>query len=273
MTNLGKKIILSLVATLAISSSVNGADKVYAIVDGESVTDQDIAMILRGQKVTYESLPEVQQKQIIEGLVEQKLLSNEAYKSDITKSAEYKIELEKFKKNLAFQFWMRDFSKETKVTEKELKAFYNENKSKMKSPVELKASHILVKTKSEADAIIKELSKSSNLKKDFTKLAQTKSTGPSGSNGGELGWFTKEKMVPEFSDATLKLKKGEITKTAVKTQFGFHIIYLDDKKEASAIAYDVVKARLQQDLLQRNFTINVKKRAEELKKNAKIEYK
>ena len=80
-------------------------------------------------------------------------------------------------------------------------------------------------------------------------------------------------MVPEFSDATLKLKKGEFTKTAVKTQFGFHIIYLDDKKEASTIAFDVIKSRLQQDLLQKKFTINVKQRAEELKKNAKIEYK
>ncbi len=273
MKKLGKKVILSLVASLAIASSVNAADKVYAIVNGESVTNQDIAMILRGQKVTYDSLPEVQQKQIIEGLIEQKLLSNEAYKSDIPKRTEFKIELEKFKKNLAFQIWMRDFSKETKVSQKELKAFYNENKSKMKAPVELKASHILVKTQKEADLIIKELSKSSNLKKDFTKLAQTKSTGPSGSNGGELGWFTKEKMVPEFSDATLKLKKGEITKTAVKTQFGFHIIYLDDKKEASTLSYDVVKNRLQQDLLQRKFTLNVKQKAEALKKNAKIEYK
>ncbi len=274
MKRLGKKIILSLVATLALSNSAYAENnKVYAIVDGESVTSQDVAMILRGQKVTYESLPEVQQKQIIEGLVEQKLLSNAAYKSDIPTKTEYKIELDKFKKNLAFQFWMRDYSKDTKVSEKELKAFYNENKSKMKAPIELKASHILVKTEKEANDIIKELSKSSNLKKDFTELAKTKSTGPSGSNGGELGWFTKDKMVPEFSDATLKLEKNKFTKTAVKTQFGYHIIYLDDKKEASTIAFDVVKSRLQQDLLQRKFTNNVKQRAEELKKKAKIEYK
>ena len=109
MKRLGKKVILSLVASLAIASSVNAADKVYAIVNGESVTNQDIAMILRGQKVTYDTLPEVQQKQIIEGLIEQKLLSNEAYKSDIPNRTEFKIELEKFKKNLAFQIWMRDF--------------------------------------------------------------------------------------------------------------------------------------------------------------------
>lgn len=273
MTNLGKKVILSLVATLSINSSANAADKVYATVNGDNITSQDIAMVLRGQRRTYESLSEVKQKQIIEGLVEQKLLSNAAYKSDIPKSKEYKIELEKLKKNLAFQIWMRDFGKTIKVSEKELRAFYNKNKSKMKSPVELKARHILVKTKSEAEAIIKKLSKSSNIKKDFIKLAKTKSTGPSASNGGELGWFTKEKMVPAFSNAAFKLKKGEITKTPVKTQFGFHIIYLDDKKEASTIPYNRVKARLKQNLLQRNFTISVKKRAEELKKNAKIEYK
>jgi parvulin-like peptidyl-prolyl isomerase len=273
MTRFGKKIILSLVATIAISGSANAANKVYAVVDGENITDQDIAMILKGQKVNYGSLPKAQQQQIIQGLVEQKVLSNAAYKTDIPKRKEYKVELEKFKKNLAFQFWLRDFSKSIKVSTKELRALYEKNKSKLISPAELKASHILVKTKKEAETIIKELLNSKNLKKDFTKLAKKRSTGPSGANGGELGWFTKDKMVPAFSNATLKLKKGTITKTPVKTQFGYHIIYLDDKKGASTISFDAIKDRIKRDLIQQKFAINVKKRANELKKKAKIQYK
>ncbi len=275
MLKTSKKVILSLVATFAIANSAYASNnnKVYAVVNGESITNQEIMMLLRNQKVNFETLPKEQQKQIIDGLIEQKLLSEAAYKTDIPTRTEYKLELDKAKKSIAFQFWMRDFSKSIKVSDKELRAFYNENKSKMKSPVELKASHILVKTKKEADDIINELSKSSNLKSDFAKLAKTKSTGPSGVNGGELGWFTKEKMVPEFSEASQKLKKGTITKSPVKTQFGYHIIYLDDKKASGTIAFDVVKGRLQQDLLQKKFTQSLKVEALKLKKNAKIEYK
>ncbi|MDB2405692.1 peptidylprolyl isomerase, partial [Arcobacteraceae bacterium] len=228
---------------------------------------------LRDQRVNFESLSKEQQKQMISGLVEQKLLTNEAYKSDIPNQKEYKKELEKFKKTLAFQFWIRDFSKSITVSDKDVQKFYNENKAQLKSPAQLKASHILVKTKKEADAIIADLSKSSDLKKSFTKTAQEKSTGPSGANGGELGWFTADKMVPEFSSAALKLNVGAITKTPVQTQYGFHIIYLDDKKKPATLEFAKIKDRLKQDLLQKKFTDAVKKKAEALKKHAKIEYK
>ncbi len=270
-----KKTILSLVFSVAMASTSLAAidDKVYATVNGDDITQQDVSQILRDQKVNFESLPENQQKQVINGLIEQKLLANDAYKSDIPNSKEYKTELEKFKKSLAFQIWMLKSKENITVSEDEIKVFYDENKDKIKTPIELKASHILVKTQKEADDIIKQLSTSMNLKDDFTKLAQSKSTGPSGANGGELGWFKQEQMVPAFSTATLKLEKGTITKTAVKTRFGFHIIYLDDKKEPVAIPFEDVKDRLRPSLIEKKFVENVKKKADALKKNAKIEYK
>jgi len=269
-----KKTILSLVASIAIASSAAAVDaKVYATVNGDSITSNDIAVALRDPRIKFSTIPQAQQKQIIDSLIEQKLLGQNAMKTNIPNTAEYKVELDKLKQNLAFQLWMRDLSKNVKVSQSDLKKYYDKNKVKFKAPLELKASHILVKTKKEADDIIAQLKKAKDIKVEFTKLAKEKSTGPSGVNGGELGWFTKEKMVPEFSDATLKLNKGEFTKTAVKTQFGYHIIYLDDKKAASIVQYEEIKNKLKQELLQQKFTVTVKNKAEKLKANANIEYK
>ena len=244
-------------------------NKVYVVVNGVNITQQDVNIAIRDPRVNFNSLPQKQQKQILNTLVEQKLLSQYAYDSNIPNTSIYKMELAKLKKTLALQVWVQDLSKKIKVEESDIKSFYDKNKNKFKSAPKLKASHILVKTLDEANAIIKELSKSSNMKKDFTAMAKTKSTGPSGANGGELGWFTKDKMVPEFSNAALQLKKGTITKTPVKTQFGYHIIYLDDKNSASVMGYNEVRAKLHQDLLQQKFTKTVQNKASELKKKLK----
>ncbi|MEA3384346.1 MAG: peptidylprolyl isomerase [Campylobacterota bacterium] len=269
-----KKTIFSLVTCLALSSSAFAMDdKIYATVNGENITSNDISVALRDPRINFETVPKEQQKQILNSLVEQKLLSQSAMKSNIPKTNEYKVELEKLKQNLAFQIWMRDLSKTVQVSDSELKKFYKNNSSKFKSALELKASHILVASKKEADDIISTLKKSKNIKSDFTKLAKEKSTGPSGVNGGELGWFTQEKMVPEFSMASIMLKKGEFTKDSVKTQFGYHIIYLDDKKEANVQSFEEVKPKIQQELSQKVFLDMIKDKAAKLKKNAKIEYK
>jgi len=273
MINLSKKTLLSLVACIAISSSAIAEDKVYAIVNGDSIKTSDIAVALRNPQVDFESMKKEQKDQILQNIIEQKVLAQEAYKSDIPNSAEYKEELGKLKQNLAYQIWIRDLSKTVQVKNEELKKYYNENKSKFKKPLELKASHILVSSEKEAKEIIKSLKKAKNIKSTFTQLAKDKSTGPSGANGGELGWFTKDKMVPAFSEATGKLVKGTFTKSPVKTQFGYHIIYLDDKKKSSTLKFDQVKLKLQQEFLQKLFVNRIKDKASKLIKKAKIEYK
>jgi peptidyl-prolyl cis-trans isomerase C len=266
--------LLSIVAGLFIASSLMANDdKVYAVVNGDNITGKDLATIIRDPRVKFDDLKADQKKKVLDTLIEQKLLANRAYKTDIVKTKEYKSELEKFKRTLAFQIWLRDYGKEMKATDKEVKKYYDNNIYRLKTPLQLKASHILVKTEKEAQSIINELGKSKNLKADFTKLAKEKSIGPSGSNGGELGWFTKEKMVPEFSSAAEELKIGKLTQKPVKTNYGFHIIYLDDKKEAATLPYEKIKDKLKQELLQKKFADQVKKEAKELRKTAKIEYK
>ncbi|MEA3497737.1 MAG: peptidylprolyl isomerase [Campylobacterota bacterium] len=270
----GQKTVLSIVTSLVLASSSYAVDnKVYAVVNGDNITSNDISLIIRDPRVQFKTLPENTQKDIINKLIEQKLLSQDMLKSDIVKTKEYKDSLKMVKQNLALQVWMQREHKNIKISDKEVEKFYKSNQSKFKQPEQFKANHILVKTQKEAKDIIKSLSSSKKLKEDFIKAAKAKSTGPSGVNGGDLGWFTKDKMVPEFSNATAKLSKDSITKEPVKTQFGFHIIYLDDKKDPITVALKSVKNKIIENLKQENLINKLKTKAAQLKKSAKIEYK
>jgi len=274
MLKITKISLMSIVTGLMFTSSALIAqDKVYAVVNGDNITAKDLATIIRDPRVKFDDLKDDQKKKVLDTLIEQKLLADRAYKTDIIKTKEYKTELEKFKRTLAFQIWLRDHGKTIKASEAEVKKYYDNNIYRLKTPQQLKASHILVKTEKEAKALIKKLTKAKNLKTEFAKVAKDKSIGPSGSNGGELGWFTKEKMVPEFSNAAAKLEVGKITTKPVKTNYGFHIIYLEDKKDAATLPYEKIKAKLKQELLQKKFADDVQKQAKELRKTAKIQYK
>ena len=128
---------------------------------------------------------------------------------------------------------------------------------------EIKASHILLETKNEAENVIKLLKKGQL----FSDLAKTYSTGPSGPTGGDLGWFTRGKMVPSFEKAAFDLEEGEITKTPVQTQFGWHVIKISKKRLPEPPNFESVKFQLAQDIERRV----VAKTIEELKAKAKIE--
>jgi len=274
MFNNGKKIILSLVASVIVSNSAFAVEnKIYATVNGDNITSEDIALIIRDPRVNFDTLPKATKDDLINKLIEQKLLSKDVMKTDIIHSKEFKANLETIKQNLALQLWIKDIHDNMMISDKTVQDFYNNNRSKFEQPAQLKASHILVKTKKEAEDIILSLKFSNNLKADFTKMAKEKSTGPSGANGGELGWFTKEKMVPEFSNAALKLSKNSITTTPVKTQFGYHIIYLDDKKDKTIIELDKIKNKIVENIKQEKIMKLLSKKVADLKKNAKIEYK
>lgn len=273
MFNKSKRVILSLVASGAILSSAMAMDsKVYATVNGDKVTSQDIQMVIRDPRVKFDTLPKNTQKRVLDKIIEQKLLSADILKTDIVKDKQYLDALKSIKQSLALQVWMQKKHNSLNISDNEAKDFYNKNKSKFQQKAQMKASHILVKTEKEANNIIATLKKSKNLKSDFTQMAKDKSVGPSGKNGGELGWFTKEKMVPEFSKATMKLSKGEITTSPIKTRFGYHIIYLDDKKPASTVAFNDVKEKIKENMKQEKLMKELELKALQLKKNAKIEY-
>lgn len=263
---------------LAITSvTAKPISKVYVNVNGEDITSNDIAIALKNPRINFDTLTKEQKDGILKQLVDKKLLAQKALKSDVTKDKTYKETLKSTIKNikgeLALQIWIKNLTEGIDISEKKMKNYYNKHKDEFSKPEEFKAKHILVKTKKEAQSIIKKLKKSKSLKADFAKLAKEKSTGPSGKNGGDLGWFNPKQMVPEFSKAVSKLKKNSITKTPVKTQFGFHIIYLEDKHSKNISSFKESKNKIKSILGQKIFKDKLTKMISQERAKAKIIYK
>jgi len=266
-----KKIILGSLATMALGVSLNAA--VYATVDGAEITDKDVTSLLRAMPgAKYDQLQPEQQKRVIEQAIERKLLATAAFKDGIEKDEEFKKTLASIKSDLALEIWMKKVFNKVKVSEKEMKEYFNKNKDKFMKPATVKARHIVVADEAVAKEIIKELVglKGEALTNKFIELAKTKSTGPSGKNGGDLGWFNKKQMVGAFSEAAFGQGKGEVTKAPVKTQFGYHVILTEDKKGGEKVKFDQAKAQIENGLKMEQFRLNVAKQAKDLRKKAKI---
>ncbi len=153
-------------------------------------------------------------------------------------------------------------AEEIKPTEEELKAAYDKIKEQP-SRIEFKARHILVKDEAEAKKLIKQLDKGA----DFADLAKKNSTGPTGKDGGDLGWFDPKQMVPAFADAVSAMKPGEYSKTPVQTQFGWHIINLQDTRKAEPPAFEDAKPQLSA-LVERQ---KIAERINDMRNKAKVE--
>lgn len=149
------------------------------------------------------------------------------------------------------------------VTEEALREIYEESKADMAGSEQVKARHILLETEEDAQKVIEELAAGA----DFAELASERSTGPSASNGGDLGWFGKDQMVPEFSAAAFALESGDITTEPVKTQFGYHVILVEDRKAAEPPAFDEARQQLTSEMTQRL----LKDLIEGLRANNKVE--
>ena len=270
-----KKTFLSIVASLAITNSAMAVNnnKVYAIVNGDKITSQTISIALKDPKANFDALPKDTQKNLLDRIIEQKLLGQKAMTTDAVNDKMYKETLKSLKQDLALQVWMQQLDKKIDISMADMKKFYDKNKSMFKMPAQLKARHILVATEQEAKDIIKTLQSSKNVLPKFKQLAKEKSTGPSGKNGGDLGWFSPKQMVPEFSQAASNIKVNSITTKPVKTQFGFHIIYLEDKKKETTASFDQAQFQIKQQVGKEKFIKKVQDIVSKLKKKAKIEYK
>ncbi len=163
-----------------------------------------------------------------------------------------------------------DIEKNVKVSDAEARAFYKQHIKEFKAAEEVHARHILVKTPQEADQIEKELKAG----KSFTMLAMEKSIDKaSGAKGGDLGFFTQDMMVPEFSKAAFALKKPGQISPVVKTQFGYHIIQLIARKKAEVKSFKEIKPMLEQNLAKRQASSDLEKLVDSLKAKTKIEIK
>jgi len=235
--------------TLALSGQVMAATAVLATVNGKKITQKDYDMYVQLNAQSAKAPKE----RIIDELVSRELVYQDAIKKGLDKDKEVKAHLAALKTNVILGAALNKAATSKKITDKELKKLYDDKIANMKM-TEYKASHILLKTKEDAEKVITEL----DMGGDFADLAKKKSTGPSAKQGGDLGWFAPQQMVPEFSGALVQLEKGKYTKVPVKTKFGWHVIKLEDTRDAKPPTFDEVKPRLEQSIQQQRLSDYIK---------------
>jgi len=191
-----------------------------------SAKDVLIALEKLPEKIKEQPLPDLY-PEIVKKIISEHLISKQAYKDNLDKNKKVLAEVNKVKDKIMVQFWIDNYVAE-QLNAKNIEKVYQSYQKNFKSSKEFNSSHILVQEEKSALNIIKKLNKKAN----FSDLAKEFSIGPSGKNGGQLGWFSAGRMVKEFEKATFLLKKGQVTKKPVKTQFGFHIIQLNDIRES-----------------------------------------
>ncbi|SFV50468.1 Peptidyl-prolyl cis-trans isomerase PpiC [hydrothermal vent metagenome] len=263
----------SLLAVAVMATSVVASD-ILVTVNGKNITKQDAEAFVNASapNAHFSQLAPAQQNMIKERLVEKALFTELAKKEGIDKKPEFQKNMEKIKQELLVNMWMKSQMDNAVVSDSEAKEFYDKNSKKFMQKASVHARHILVKTEKEAQAIIDELKSLDGeaLKAKFIELAKAKSTGPSGPKGGDLGNFSKGQMVPAFSKAVWGLDVGKITTKPVKTQFGYHVIYLEGKSDAKPVPYEQVKNKIIASLKQKQFSTKIAEVAKELKSKAKI---
>jgi len=267
-----KKVVLALALGTLLAGSLSA--KNLATVNGDVITSDDLqAMLSQMQGApNYDDLSPEIKKQLLDKEIDRRLLVKAAFASGIEKDPEFKKAMQTLKGNIGLELWMRQIRDDIAVSDKDARAYYSEHKNEATYPEQVQASHILVKTEAEAKKIIKELKGSKNLATDFAEAAKTHSTGPSGPRGGDLGTFSREKMVKPFSDAAFALKSGEMTMSPVNTQFGWHIIYVANKTAGGVVPFEEVKANIAELIKNRKFKEMVEGKVEKLKKSAKVTY-
>jgi peptidyl-prolyl cis-trans isomerase C len=257
-------IIIKLLFVLSFNSAfAQDPNKVIAAqVNDHIISAKDVLMALEKlpSKIKEQPLPSLYPN-IVNELINQHLIAQQAYKENLDKNKKVLSEINKRKEQIMAKYWLNSYLSQ-KLDKKNLKNFYNNYLKSFKSSKEYNASHILVKEEKEALNIIKKL----NNKASFSDLAKEFSVGPSGKTGGKLGWFSSGQMVKEFEKATFILNKGQITKEPVKTKFGFHIIKLNDVRISQPKNFTEIEPEII-NMIKKKSLVNLEK---EIKKNQKI---
>jgi peptidyl-prolyl cis-trans isomerase C len=237
-------------------------DKTVAIVNGHEIKVSEVQMATDDIIGQLPDLPpKLRYPFVVEYLIERHLLAQYAVKDGIADTEEYKRRLALYQaKALRDAYFFQKIR--PLVTEEEMKAAYDEEAAKLQQTERVRARHILVGTEQEAKDILARLSKGEK----FEDLAKQFSLDGSKDYGGDLGYFTQAEMVPEFSKATFTLKVGE-TSNPVKTDFGWHVIRLEDRKQGAAQPYDQVKSAIRNVLLRKK----VAETMDTIRKASKVE--
>ena len=256
--------LLTLSACNSKTGNTPATGDIAATVNGTPISKDSVDQIV-GQRMAMgqPDSPETR-KAIINQLAMQMLVSQEAIKKNLDKTPEVIDQLKLIQQSILANAFVQDYTKNNPVSDDMLKAEYDKVKAQM-SGTEYKARHILVDKEADAKAIIAKLKKNPKL---FDSLAKEHSKDPgSKDKGGELGWFDPRGMVPEFGAAVAKLEKGKFTLEPVKTQFGYHVILLEDTRTKQAPTFEQVKPQLAKQVQDQN----LKKLIDDMMAKAKIE--
>ena len=235
-----------------------------ATVNGKPISKSEFDLYIEnvGQQSQRE-VTEEQKDQILDQFISMKLAAEAAEKSGIAKQKKVEDQLALARMNVIVDAGLQKYLEDNPVTDAELKPEYDAQVAQM--PREYHARHILVEDKTTADAVTKELQGGA----DFAKLAEQQSKDSSAKSGGDLGWFTLDTMVKPFGDAVAALQPGQLTAAPVQSQFGWHVIKLEESRAAAAPPFDEVKDRVKV-LIQRK---KLQSYLDELRKGAKVEKK
>ena len=253
------KLAVSLMAALSLSAWSQN----LAIVNGKPVPSSRVEALKQqversGRPVTPEILA-----QIKEELIAREIFMQEARKRGLETSEDYKAQIELARQSLLIRELFASFQKKNPVTDVEIKAEYDKFVA-ANGGKEYRARHILVDKEEEAKTLIADIKKGAK----FEDLAKKASKDPgSGANGGDLDWANAASYVPEFSNAMVKLEKGQMTDTPIKSQFGFHVIRVDDVREAQLPKLEEVKPQITQQLTQAKLA----KYQDDLRAKAKVQ--
>ena len=236
--------------------------KIVATVDGKPIFLSEIIGMAQRLPEQYRKMSlEAVYPSLLTRAIDSKLVTLEGRRAGFSKDPDVKKRLLDVEDQIISEIFLTK-TIGSQVTEKALQKIYSETKSEMASGDQIKARHILLDSEEKAMEIIKKLQAGG----EFAKLASEYSTGPSAASGGDLGWFGEGQMVPEFSKAAFALNPGDIVTKPVKTQFGWHIILVEDRKVSAPPSFDEAKEQLASTMSQKL----LKELIETLRTKAKI---
>ena len=254
-------LILTTLTSVVLAADPNG---IIATINGTNITEGTLFRYA-DQRGLPSEMPKGQQRDaLIEELINRELIYQNAVNIGLDKTPAIQEEVDYQRINIIASSMLNRSSDRFAVSDADMKKEFENRKDELGGK-EFKARHILLETEADAKTVIAELNKGA----DFIKLAGEKSKGPSAASGGDLGWFQPAQMVKPFSQATAKLQKGKYTSAPVKTQFGWHVILLEDTRVVNPPKFEDIKEQIRVGL-QNNL---IEKYIGDLRKAAKIERK
>jgi len=254
LTQTARTAALALAIALGASTAAMAADTVVAVINGKELHRKDLedfkASTPQLRQLPIDSIYD----QLLETLINDQIITAEARKQNLQNDAQVKAKLKDLENKVIQQAYLSK-QVEARVTDASVKQRYDDASAKFVPAEEVHARHILVETEEQAKQIIAELGKGGSFQ-DIAK-AKSKDTN-SGKEGGDLGFFTKEEMVPAFATAAFELKPGQVSEKPVQTQFGWHVIKVEEKRQSSIPPFEQVKDQIRSELSQETVMATIK---------------